>query len=83
MCPEKRGRLKTGKGVQFVGGNGGRGLDQRVTGVRIMDPVVSGKYTYPEGYVTYENAAGQVVNPWSGKTVSNSDPWAHWPWGRE
>lgn len=70
---------ETGKGIQFTGGSGGRGQDPRVTDVRIMDPVTSGKYQYPDGYVVYSNGS-QTVNPWTGQTVSNADPWAHWPW---
>jgi len=73
--------VETGKGIQYNGGSGGHGLDSRVTGVRIMDPVTSGKYQYPDGYITYMNETGQSVNPWTGQVVSNSDPWAHWPWG--
>jgi hypothetical protein len=71
--------VDTGKGFQFTGGSGGHGLDPRVTDVRIMDPVTTGKYTYPDGYVSYGNG-GQTVNPWTGRTISNADPWAHWPW---
>ncbi len=71
--------VDSGKGFQFTGGSGGNGLDPRVTDVRIMDPVTTGKYPYPEGYVSYGNG-GQTVNPWTGQTVSNADPWAHWPW---
>lgn len=70
----------TGKGFQFTGGSGGHGLDPRVTGIRIMDPVTTGKYPYPHGYVSYVNRSGQTVNPWTGRTVPRSDPWAHWPW---
>lgn len=75
--------VDSGKGFQFTGGSGGRGLNPRVTDVRIMDPVTSGKYTYPDGYVSYSNGATppQTVNPWTGQTVANADPWAHWPWG--
>ena len=70
----------TGKGFQFTGGSGGNGLNSRVTGVRIMDPVTTGKYPSPNGYITYMNAEGQTVNPWTGQTISNADPWAHWEW---
>ena len=72
--------VDSGKGFQFSGGSGGNGLDSRVTGVRVMDPVTGGKYPYPNGYISYMNAEGQTVNPWTGQTVSNADPWAHWPW---
>jgi hypothetical protein len=72
--------VESGKGFQFTGGSGGNGLDSRVAGVRVMDPVTGGKYPYPNGYISYMNAEGQTVNPWTGQTVSNADPWAHWPW---
>lgn len=36
-----------------------------------MDPVTSGKYLYPNGYVSYFNEAGQTVNPFTGQTISN------------
>ncbi len=29
--------------------------------------------------VSYSNGS-QRVNPWTGQTVPNADPWAHWPW---
>jgi hypothetical protein len=42
-----------------------------------MDPVTSGKYQYPDGYVKYENANGQGVDPYTGKTGSKPD--THFP----
>lgn len=74
--------VRTGKGFQFTGGSGGHGLDPRVTDVRVMDPVTTGKYQYPNGYVSYSNRAGQAVNPYTGQTLSRSDPWWHWAWGQ-
>ena len=68
-----------GDGIQFTGGSGGHGLDPRVTDVRIMDPVTKGKYQYPNGYVSYSNASGQAVDPFTGKTVSKTDPMWHIP----
>ncbi len=62
-------------GMQFEGGSGGHGLDPRVTGLRIMD----GNGYHPPRLV-YENRARQKVNPHTGRTISNSDPWAHMPW---
>jgi RHS repeat-associated protein len=67
-----------GLGFQFRGGSGGDPLDSRVTGVRIMDLVTSGKYLYPNGYVSYENGLGQTVNPFTGQTIAPSDPFWHW-----
>lgn len=73
---------ESGKGFQFAGGSGGAPLDSRVAGVRVMDPVTSGKYLYPNGYVSYFNEAGQTVNPFTGQTIARSDPFWHWEWGR-
>ncbi len=42
-----------------------------------MGPVTSGPYQYPNGYVVYMNEVGQTVNPLTGQTISNSDPFAH------
>lgn len=71
----------SGNGIQFTGGSGGRGLDPRVTDIRVMDPVTTGKYTSPDGYVSYSNAAGQTVSPVTGQTIGKSDPLWHWQWG--
>jgi hypothetical protein len=59
-------------GVAFTGGNGG--TNGQVASMRLMDSP-SGKYgsLYPNGYIKYENASGQGVNPYSGKTVSRAD----------
>ena len=66
-----------GKGVIYVGGRGGKGLNSRVTGVRIMDPTPQ----YPNGYGTYMNSfgTGQTVDPYTGRTIPNNDPRAHIP----
>lgn len=69
------------RGFQFTGGSGGAPLDSRVAGVRVMDPGYSGKYFYPNGYVSYFNEAGQTVNPFTGQTIARSDPFWHWEWG--
>ncbi|HMC07952.1 MAG TPA: hypothetical protein VKL22_01330, partial [Actinomycetota bacterium] len=66
-------------GFQYTGGSGGHGLDPRTTSVRIMDPVTGGKYAYPNGYVSYSNASGQAVNPYTGQTVPKSSSWWHMP----
>jgi|SRR5580658_2492340 hypothetical protein len=73
--------VSSGNGVQFSGGSGASWLDPRVAGVRVMDPVTSGKYLYPNGYVSYFNEAGQTVNPFTGQTIARSDPFWHWEWG--
>lgn len=59
-------------GVQYTGGAGGKGLDSRVTGVRIMEGNVN------QGpRAVYMNKMGQTVNPETGRTVPNADPTAH------
>ncbi len=68
-----------GTGVQYSIPEGTPGLDPRVVSVRVMDPVTTGKYQYPNGYVVYMNASGQTVNPLTGRTISNADPLAHIP----
>ncbi len=74
--------VRTGNGFQFTGGSGGSPLDARVAGVRVMDPVTSGKYLYPNGYVSYFNEGGQTVNPFTGSpNISPADPFWHWAWG--
>jgi hypothetical protein len=73
---------ESGKGFQFTGGNGGVPLDSRVAGVRVMEPGYSGKYFYPNGYVSYFNEMGQTVNPFTGSpNIAPSDPFWHWAWG--
>ena len=69
--------VDTGKGLQYTIPRGTPELDPRVTGIRVMDPVTTGKYQYPNGYVAYMNEAGQTVNPLTGRTVLPSDPFAH------
>ena len=66
-----------GKGIKFDGGKGG--ANGQVTTMRIMDPTpAKGKSPgYPDGYVTYSNAQGQGVNPYTGKTVPRTE--AHFP----
>jgi hypothetical protein len=52
-----------------------------VSGVRVTDPVTSGKYLYPHGYVSYFNEQGQTVNPFTGSpNISRWDPLWHWAW---
>jgi hypothetical protein len=70
--------VESGKGFIFRGGTGGNGLDDAVSGVRIMDPVLGGKYPKLNGYSPYLNRGGQAINPFSGQTVGKSSPWWHW-----
>ncbi len=69
--------VDTGKGLEYVIPRGTPEIDPRVTSVRIMDPVTSGKYQYPNGYAVYMNEAGQTVNPLSGQTIAPSHPFSH------
>ncbi|MFO7575027.1 MAG: RHS repeat-associated core domain-containing protein [Bacteroidales bacterium] len=69
----------SGKGFQFIEGVGGNGLSYRVSGFRFMEPVTTGKYQYPGGYGSYFNKAGQTINPFTGQTISSSNPWWHIP----
>ncbi|MGW4323173.1 hypothetical protein ACWEMW_28865 [Streptomyces sp. NPDC004684] len=56
------------------------GLSDKVTYVRVMDPVTKGKFQYPNGYVEYLNAAGQTVHPLTGRAdIAKSDPYYHIP----
>jgi RHS repeat-associated protein len=68
-------------GFSYTGGSGGSGLSPKVTTVRIMNPTPpkGASPGYPNGYVTYQNAADQGVNPFTGKTIPNSDPLRHQP----
>jgi hypothetical protein len=54
-------------GVGYTGGQGG--ANGQVTTMRNMNPNKSN----PTGYVKYENAQGQPVNPNTGRTVSNAE----------
>lgn len=55
------------------------GLHRSVRFVRVMDPVTTGPYQYPKGYITYANEAGQFVDPVTGKTLSKRDRYWHIP----
>jgi RHS repeat-associated protein len=68
-------------GFAYTGGTGGPGLDPRVSTVRIMDPTLEKGSSpgYPGGYVTYQNAARQVVDPSTGRTIAPSNPAWHIP----
>lgn len=60
-------------GSAFTGGTGG--ANGQVDTMRMMNPTSpKGKSPgYPNGYIKYENKAGQGVDPYSGRTVSNKD----------
>ena len=71
---------ENGKGFQFVGGNGGKNLSPRTTGVRIMDPTLPNPPSpgYPNGYASY-SMEKQTINPYTGHTIGKKDPMWHIP----
>ena len=71
--------VNSGRGFAYDIPAGTRGLNSRVVQVRVMDPVTTGPYQYPNGYVVYMNRTGQSVNPLTGQTVSRADPYNHIP----
>jgi hypothetical protein len=70
---------QTGKGMEYVIPRGTPEISERVASVRIMDPVTSGKYQYPNGYAVYMNSSGQTINPLTGQTIARTNPYAHIP----
>ncbi len=58
-------------GVAFTGGNGG--TNGQVATMRLMNPVTTGNYQYPNGYIKYENlplnGKPQGVDPYTGRTL--------------
>ena len=70
---------QTGKGLEYAIPRGTPEISERVAAVRIMAPVTTGKYQYPNGYAAYMNRAGQTVNPLTGQTIGNAHPFAHIP----
>lgn len=64
-------------GTAYTGGTGG--ANGQVDTIRIMDPTPprGNSPGYPNGYIKYENAAGQGVDPYTGKTLPNSQ--SHFP----
>jgi hypothetical protein len=67
-------------GVAFT--NGAGGANGQVSTMRIMNPTLpkGSSPGYPNGYIKYENSVSpkpQGVNPYSGKTLSNSQ--SHFP----
>lgn len=72
--------VRTGKGLEYAIPRGTAEISERVASIRIMDPVTTGKYVYPNGYAVYMNAQGQRVNPLTGQMIDDlSDPFAHIP----
>ena len=61
-------------GVAYTGA-----VDKKVDTIRIMNPTPARGASpgYPNGYIKYENATGQGVNPLTGRTVLNTE--SHFP----
>ncbi len=59
-------------GRAFTGGAGG--ANGQVSTMRIMDPAPprGAAPGYPNGYIKFENAAGQGVDPYTGQTLPNA-----------
>jgi hypothetical protein len=72
-------------GVQFTGGFTGSfaGENGQVNGFRMMDPTTPNGASpgYPNGYGAFFNELGQTVNPFTGRTMPKTDPYAHIPFG--
>jgi hypothetical protein len=64
-------------GSAFTGGTGG--ANGQVSSMRLMDPTPprGNSPGYPNGYVKYENSNGQGVDPYTGRTLPNSQ--SHFP----
>jgi RHS repeat-associated protein len=72
--------VTSGKGVQWVGGQGGPGLSSKVSSVRVMDPkAAQGHDALPNGYVSYGNGTGQAVDAATGRTLAKDDKLWHIP----
>ena len=69
----------TGRGLQYSIKSGTPELHPKVTHIRIMEPVTTGQYQYPNGYAVYMNRSGQTVDPLTGKVISRAHPSAHIP----
>ena len=64
-------------GSAYTGGSGGE--NGQVDTIRIMNPTTpkGNSPGYKDGYIKYENQNGQGVNPYSGKTIPNTE--SHFP----
>lgn len=69
----------SGHGLAYDLPAGTSGIDPSVTQIRAMDPLTTGAHEYPNGYVAYMNQTRQTVNPLTGQTSANSDPFVHIP----
>jgi hypothetical protein len=64
-------------GTAYTGGSGG--ANGQVDTMRMMNPTPprGNSPGYPNGYIKYENSAGQGVDPYTGGTLPNSQ--SHFP----
>ncbi len=62
----------TQTGTAYTGGGGG--ANGQVDTIRIMDPTPpkGSSPGYPNGYIKYENKNGQGVDPYTGRTIPNT-----------
>jgi hypothetical protein len=68
-----------GTGMSYQGGSGGKGMDKKTTGVRIMD--ANSRQGRRVNYMNNAKPTPQTVDPKSGKVISNKDPRGHIPYG--
>jgi hypothetical protein len=66
---------KSGEGWIYPVTPDERGIDPRVASIRVMEPTSQ----YPNGYLNYLNINGQEVDPFTGRTVPPTNPYAHIP----
>jgi hypothetical protein len=75
-----RGSVRTGKGFAYRDGSGGYGFSPDTTGLRLMDPVLPPRrYPYPNGYGVYMDRNDLTIDPFTGRTILDSDDLAHIP----
>uniref|UniRef100_UPI003F6A0C09 hypothetical protein n=1 Tax=Flavobacterium sp. TaxID=239 RepID=UPI003F6A0C09 len=63
--------VDNGKGVKFV--PQGTPLNSDANAIRIMEPITTGTYPHPKGYVKFYNNNGQPINPNNNQTLGNSN----------
>jgi hypothetical protein len=74
------GPTDNGKGDIYAINPGRMGLNPAAVMVRIMRPETGGTYEYPNGYVSYLNAARQTIDPLNGQSnITASNPLWHIP----
>lgn len=61
----------SGQGIVFV--PQGTPLTSEANAIRIMEPITTGTYPHPKGYVKFYNSNGQPINPNNGQTLGNAN----------